>query len=60
MGIIIPKRIVTEHSLKPHEDILIEIKGKTNVLKELFGSLKFSKPTRQLLRESRAELESRR
>jgi len=59
LGIVIPKDAVKQHGLKPHEDIVIEIKGKVNVLKELFGALKFKKPTAQLLKEARAELESK-
>ncbi|MBI5393083.1 hypothetical protein HZA96_04385 [Candidatus Woesearchaeota archaeon] len=61
IGIVLPKKIVHQHNLKPHEDIVIEIKGKSaNVLKELFGSMKFSKPTQRLLKEAREELESKR
>ncbi len=59
LGIIIPKEIVTKHLIKPHEEIFIEIKGKTNVLKELFGTLKFKKPTKEILREAREELASK-
>jgi len=59
LGIIIPKETVRKLALKPHEDVMIEIKGKVNVLKELFGALKFKKPTAQLLKEARQELESR-
>jgi len=46
LGIILPKKAVQQYHLRPHEDIVIEIKEKTgNVLKELFGSHHFSKPT---------------
>ncbi len=61
IGIVLPKRVVYQHNIKPHEDIVIEIKGKSgNVLQELFGSMKFSKPTHKLLKEAREELESKR
>lgn len=61
IGIILPKRVVRQHNLRPHEDIVIEIKGKSgNILKELFGSIKFSKPTHTLLKEARDDLESKR
>ena len=61
IGIILPKRIVDQHNIKLHEDIIIEVKGKSgNVLKELFGAIKFSKPTHTLLKEAREGLESKR
>ena len=59
LGIIIPKEAVVEYALKPHEDIVIEIKGKINVLKELFGAVKFRKPTKEILKEAREEVESK-
>ena len=59
LGIIIPRDIVKKHSLKPNEDIVIEIMGKVNVLKELFGSIKFKKSTKMILREAREQLESK-
>jgi antitoxin component of MazEF toxin-antitoxin module len=59
LGIIIPKDAVKKYALKPHEDILIELKGRTTVLKEMFGTLKFKKSTEEVLKEARAELESK-
>ena len=60
IGVIIPKDMVREMGIKPNEEICFEVKKrKTNALKELFGALPFSKPTEQLLRESRKELESK-
>ena len=60
IGIILPKRIVAEKSIKPHEEILIEIKGKSgNVLKELFGAFKSQKSTKQMIAEVRKDFESR-
>ena len=59
LGIIIPREAVKKHSLKPNENITIEIRGKVNVLKELFGSIKFRKPTKLILREVREQLESK-
>lgn len=60
IGIILPKRVVEENNIKPYEEIVIEVKGKAgNVLRELYGSIKFSKPTRQLLKEARKDLESK-
>ena len=60
VGIIIPKDLVRELNIKPNEEICVEINRKnTNVLKELFGSIKFSKPTKQLIKEARKDLESK-
>ena len=54
VGLIIPKDLVRELNIKPNEEIKVEIsKKKTNVLKELYGSIKFSKPARQLIKEAR-------
>jgi len=60
MGIVLPSEFVKEKGLKPNEEIVMEYKGKSGtVLKELFGAIKFSKPTKQLLKEARKELESK-
>ncbi|NCO11033.1 hypothetical protein CO038_04150 [Candidatus Pacearchaeota archaeon CG_4_9_14_0_2_um_filter_39_13] len=59
IGIIIPSEAVERLNIKPEEEITIEIEKKGNVLKELFGAVKFKKPTKQLLKEVRKELESR-
>ena len=59
VGIIIPHDVVESYSLKPNEEVIIEIKKRVNVLKELFGTLPFKKPTHQILKEARAELETK-
>lgn len=60
MGMIIPSDIVRELHLKPDEEICVEINRKnSNVLKEMFGSIKFSKPIRQLVKDGRKDLESK-
>lgn len=60
LGIVIPRQVVQRLHLKPHQEVTIEIQGKQgNVLQELFGSGKFKKSTAELLKEVRAELESR-
>ena len=47
-------------NIKPNEEVCLDINKKgTNVLKELFGALPFKKSTKQLLKESREELESK-
>ncbi len=58
--IVLPKRFVKENNIKPNEEIIINIKGKAgNVLKEMYGIMKFSKPTEQLLKDARRDLESK-
>jgi antitoxin component of MazEF toxin-antitoxin module len=59
VGIIIPTEVIKTLNIKPDEDILIDIEKKKSVLKELFGSMKFKKPTSQILKEARKELESK-
>ncbi|MBI2651991.1 hypothetical protein HYX00_00875 [Candidatus Woesearchaeota archaeon] len=39
VGIIIPKDIAKGMSLKPETEVVVEIKKKSNVLRELFGAL---------------------
>lgn len=54
LGIIIPKGVVKELNLKPNEEVFIDINKKgTNVLKELFGTMKFKRPTEDILKEVR-------
>ena len=55
LGVIIPKNVVKELKLKEDQDVVIDIRPKENPLKELFGSVKLSKPTEQLLREIRGK-----
>mgnify|MGYP001583631244 CR=1 FL=1 len=58
LGIILPQKVVKELNLKPDKEIELEIK-KDNVLKKLFGTIKFSKPIKELLKEARKDLESK-
>ncbi|MBI1969665.1 AbrB/MazE/SpoVT family DNA-binding domain-containing protein [Candidatus Woesearchaeota archaeon] len=57
MGVIIPKEVSLQLGLKPEDKVMVRIEKKENPLKEAFGALSFSKPTMQLLREIRKELE---
>jgi len=57
IGIILPREIVEKLSIAPGEELVIDVKRKQNVLKELFGSMHFKKRTKDLLREVRKELE---
>ena len=55
LGVVIPKEIVKELKLKENQDVVLDIKPKENPLKELFGSVKLSKPTEQILKEIRGK-----
>ena len=55
LGVIIPNDVVKELKLRENQEIVIDIKPKDNPLKELFGSVKLSKPTEQLLKEIRGK-----
>ena len=59
IGIIIPNAIVEKEGIKPEQPVNIEIKTMKNPLKELFGTLKTSKPTQQIKNELRKELWSK-
>ena len=55
LGIVIPKKVAKELKIRENQDVIVDIKPKDNPLKELFGSVKLSKPTEQLLKEIRGK-----
>ena len=59
IGIIIPSETVEKLNIKPEETIEVEVSKKSNVLKELFGAMKFKKVTEKILKEIRKDLESK-
>ena len=59
IGVVIPAETVERLKLKPGERITIDVEKKANVLKELFGSLHFTRSTRTILKEVREELEGK-
>ncbi len=59
MGVIIPSEAVERLNLKPDEKIVIEINRKENILAEMFGTMKSKKTARQMLDETRKEMESK-
>jgi len=59
LGLVIPSEAVERLNIKPEETVVIEISKKGNVLKELFGSIKFKKTTKQIMDESNIEMESK-
>ena len=56
LAVIIPKEKVEELKLKPGEEININIKKNTNILKEIFGSINFNRPAEALLKEDRKKI----
>ena len=59
IGVVIPFKTAHKLKLRAEETVIIEITRKDNVLKELFGSLQFRKPTEHILKQVREELEGR-
>lgn len=59
IGIIIPSETIERLNIRPEERIIIDIQKGTNVLKEMFGTMKTKKTVKQMISESRGELESR-
>jgi len=59
IGVVIPIETAEKLGLKPEQKIIIDIMKKDNVLKELFGSVKFRKSTKDILKEVRKELEGK-
>lgn len=53
LALIIPNDKVKEMKLKSGEEVNVNIEKRSNVLKELFGAIKFNKSTEQLLKEER-------
>jgi len=59
IGVVIPFKTAHKLKLRPEETVIIEITKKDNVLKDLFGALKFKKRTERILKEVREDLEGR-
>ena len=59
IGIVIPTDVAERLRLRADEEVVVEIQKKENVLKELWGEFRFKKPTKQLIREARRDLESK-
>jgi len=57
IGVIIPAKIVAQLNIKPEEKVHLSITKHSNVLEELFGSLKSLKSAREILQEVREDLE---
>lgn len=59
IGFVLPSEAVEKLNIRPEESVVVEITKKENVLKELFGAVKFSKSSKELVRETRKELEGK-
>ena len=57
LGVIIPKDVARDMKLREDQEVVIEIRPKENVLKELFGSMPELKEIN--LKEARRALESK-
>jgi len=56
-GVIVPQKAVEQTKSKEGEEVIVLFgKKKNNVLKEMFGTHKFSKPTARLMKEMDEEL----
>lgn len=55
-GIIIPHEVLRDKGMKEGEEIDAILVKKGNVLRETFGSHKFSKPVKKLMKEVDKEL----
>jgi len=56
LAVIIPKDKADELKLKPNQEIIINIDKNANILKEMFGSIKFSKSAEELLKDARKNI----
>ena len=52
LGLIVPSEIVKQENLKVNDDIIIDIRKKTDVMK-LFGSLKLKRSSQEMKDEAR-------
>jgi len=59
IGFIIPSEAIEKLHIKPDENLEIEISKSSNVLKEMFGTMKSKKSAKQMIEEVRKELESK-
>ena len=53
MGILLSKSDMSDLGIHMDDEVQVIIAKKSNVLMDMAGKLKFSKPTKQLLKEAR-------
>ncbi len=56
LGILIPKEEALRHGLKEGDSVELEVERRANI-REIFGSVKFSKSTQELIDEIRESWE---
>jgi len=56
LAIVIPMEKVRELKLKIGEDVNIRLERKSNILKDLFGAIHFSKSADELLKDARKNI----
>jgi len=59
IGIVIPQETVEALGIRQDEFVIVDIQRKENVLRELFGNLKFKKSTEELLKGVRKDMKSK-
>ena len=55
IGLVVPKKIVETEKLKEGDSVKLVLAKKSNVLKEVFGTLRFKRSTDEILSESDKE-----
>jgi antitoxin component of MazEF toxin-antitoxin module len=53
MGMLLSKRDISDMGIRENDDVEVIIAKKSLVLMDMAGKLKFTKPTKQLLKEAR-------
>ena len=57
LGIVVPLNALKKENMDENDEVIVLLtKKRKNILRETFGTAKFSKPTEQLMRETDEEL----
>jgi len=59
MGVLIPKDVAKKLHFNVGDKVILDVQKRGTILKELFGSLPFTKPSDKILAEVRGELEGK-
>lgn len=51
LGVVLPKPITRKLNLREHETVELKIKKRERGVMDFFGTLKFSEPTKKLIKE---------
>lgn len=55
LGIVLPKNVAEEETIRKDDTVTLLLVKKSNALEETFGTLRFKKPTTEMLKESDKE-----